>query len=172
MLDNRMPFEALYRTPPDLLGARLWGCKVWVHNDSGSKLDVCAYEGWLLGFDVDSQAHRIYWPDSTTVSVKWNVYFASAVQLEGEELQILVMNSKQTATPDTPTTPITPTEASAPAPEQQPAELCRSTCICKPLQIICNLQSSEGIAHPNTNALSLEPGLQVPAEDPEEAGGV
>ena len=44
-LDGRMPFEALYRTTPDLSEARPWGCKVWVHDDTGSKLGICTYEG-------------------------------------------------------------------------------------------------------------------------------
>jgi len=45
-LDGKTPFEALYRTPPDLLEAHLWGCKAWVHNNTGSKLSVCAHKGW------------------------------------------------------------------------------------------------------------------------------
>ncbi len=39
-LDGKMPFEALFGTPPDLSGLRLWGCPVWVHDASGVKLNV------------------------------------------------------------------------------------------------------------------------------------
>ena len=46
VLDNRTPFEALYGTPPDLSGAHLWGCKVWVHDDSRFKLDVL--HSWVI----------------------------------------------------------------------------------------------------------------------------
>jgi len=45
MLDGRMPFKALYRTTPNLLEARPWGCKVWVHDNTGSKLGVHAHKG-------------------------------------------------------------------------------------------------------------------------------
>jgi len=40
VLDGKMPFKALFGTPPDLLGLRLWGCPIWVHDASGAKLDV------------------------------------------------------------------------------------------------------------------------------------
>jgi hypothetical protein len=59
-LDAKMPFEALFRTLPNLSVAHLWGCKVWVHDNTRSKLNTRMHEGWWLGFDVDSQAHRIY----------------------------------------------------------------------------------------------------------------
>ena len=54
VLDAKMPFEALFGTPPDLLVTHLWSCKVWVHDDTGSKLDACACKGRWLGFKVDS----------------------------------------------------------------------------------------------------------------------
>jgi hypothetical protein len=60
VLDAKTPFEALFGTPPDLSVAHLWGCKVWVHDDTGSKLDARAREGWWLSFDLNSRAHRIY----------------------------------------------------------------------------------------------------------------
>ena len=53
-LDTKMPFKVLFRTPPNLLVAHLWGCKVWVHDDTGSKLDACTRKGQWLGFNVDS----------------------------------------------------------------------------------------------------------------------
>jgi len=132
-LDTKTPSEALFRTPPDLSVAHLWGCKVWVHDDTGSKLDARAREGRWLGFDVDSRAHRVYWPQSTTVSVERNVYFASAGPLEGEELRIDSISSKQTAAPDTPLTSTSPLPLSSPTmsspsqalePDSPPVPLC------------------------------------------------
>jgi len=176
VLDGKTPFEALYRTPPDLSEARLWGCKAWVHNDTGSKLSVRTREGWWIGFDLNSRAHRIYWPKSNSVSVKQNVYFVSAAQLEGEEFRVPTMGSKPTATPDTPTssklhsTPIPSSEPSAPEqiqePDNLPVQLCQSTRIRKPLHIIRNLQSGEGVADPHTQALEASVG------NLEESGGV
>ena len=168
-LDTKAPFEALFGTPPDLSVAHLWGCKVWVHGDTGSKLDARAHEGRWLGFDIDSWAHRIYWPQSiTTVSVERNVYFASAGPLEGEELWIDPIGSKQTAVPDTPSTltsplpPSSPTQSSispsqAPEPDSPQVPLRRSTCIPQPSRIIRELQAGIGISSD---------------DDPEESGGV
>jgi hypothetical protein len=168
VLDTKMPFEALFGTPPDLSVAHLWGCKVWVHDDTGSKLNARAREGWWLGFNLDSRAHRIYWSQSTTVNVERNVYFASAGPLEGEELQTDPIGSKQTATLDTPLTstspllPSSPTQSSpsppqAPKPDSPPVPLHRSACIPKPSCIICELQAGVRVSG---------------ADDPEELGGV
>ena len=168
VLDTKTPFEALYGTPPGLLVAHLWGCKVWVHDDTRSKLDAHAREGQWLSFDVDAQAHRVYWFQSTTVSVEWNVYFASASPLEGEKLWIDPIGSKQTAVPDTPSTLTSPSPPSSPTlsspsplqalePDSLPVLLRQSMHIPKPLCIICELQ--DGVGYSGNN-------------DPEEAGGV
>jgi len=188
-LDNKTPFEALFGSPPDLSGLHLWGCNVWVHDDSGSKLDVHARKGRWLGFDVDAQAHRVFWPKAGTVSVERNVYFTSAAPLEGEQLHIPVIDSEQTAAPDTPSTsnvlspPIAPIRSPpsslspvrAQQPDVPPIPLRRSSCIRMPSRIVRDLQAGEGVVHSGTNAPCIAPGLQVPGdfvEDPKEAGGV
>ena len=147
-LDNKTPFEALYRMTPDLSDVQLWGCKAWVHDDKWSKLDTRAREGRWLSFDVDARAHRIYWPNSGTVSVERDVYFVSAGLLEGEEPYFRIISSEQTAAPDTPSTADSSSSSpspSSPSSSPEPAQLHRSTCIRKPSRIICNLQSGEGI---------------------------
>lgn len=55
-LDGKMPFQVLFRRPPDLSSRRVWGCRVWVHDPDRSKLDVRAREVRLLGFHVDAKA--------------------------------------------------------------------------------------------------------------------
>jgi len=177
-LDGKTPFEALYGTPPDLSEARLWGCKAWVHDDTGSKLDVCAREGRWIGFDLDSRAHRVYWPKSDSVSVERNIYFATTAQLEGEELQVPTVSSKLTAAPDTPTSskpnsPSIPSSEPSPSapehvqePDNPPVELHRSTRIRKPSHRIRDLESGEGVTDLCTQA------LEASAGDPEESGGV
>ena len=172
MLDGKTPFEVLYGTPPNLLEARLWGCKAWVHDDTRSKLDVHAHEGCWISFDLDSWAHRVYWPKSDSVSVERNIYFAMAVQLEGEELQVPTVSSEPTATPDTSTSSKSNSEPSPSAPKQvqepdnPPVELCRSMQICKPSCRIRDLESREGVTNLRTQALKASAG------DPEESGGV
>ena len=172
-LDNKTPFEALYRTTPDLSDIQLWGCKVWVHDDKWSKLDTRTCEGWWLGFDINARAHRIFWPSSGTVSVEWDVYFVSAGPLKGEDPYFQIVSSEQTAAPDTPSTSdlasshVSPIQSLPSLSSPKPVQLCQSTHICKPSHIICNLQSGEGVT-------SLSPNLHIPSafiEDPEESGG-
>ena len=63
-LGNTMPFEQLYGQKPSLANMPKWGQKVWVHTDSGSKLDAWAVEGHWLGYNGDStHAHCIYLAD-------------------------------------------------------------------------------------------------------------
>jgi hypothetical protein len=105
-LKNRTPTQVLGNvTPYERLTGPEWGQRVWVHDDSGSKLDKCATEARWVGYDEDStHAHRIYWPTAHKVSVKRNVRFTS----------------------DTVTVPLPATSPSSsapqPAPQQQPQQ--------------------------------------------------
>jgi hypothetical protein len=110
MLGGKTPWEALYRTPPNLSCLKCFGATAWVHDDTGSKLQLRAREGWWIGFDVESHGHRIYWPANKSVSVKQNVYFAAAEQLEGEHMDI----------PTSQTPPSKLHAASTPAPTSSP----------------------------------------------------
>jgi hypothetical protein len=49
---------------PDLKGLHEFGARVWVHDTSNDKLGARAKEGRWIGFDEESNAHRIYWPDT------------------------------------------------------------------------------------------------------------
>ena len=54
----------------------IWGQVVWVHDTSGGKLDPHAREGRWVGFDTNSNAHRIYWPEKRSITVERSVTFA------------------------------------------------------------------------------------------------
>ena len=170
-LDGKTPFEALYDHPPDLSSLRRWGCNVWVHDATGSKLDMRACEARWLGYDTDTKTHRVYWPDSGTVAIERNVYFGTAAPLEGEQNIIVpTIRGEQPAAPHIPSmpptaTPPTPAQDSAPEP---PVQLRRSTRPRKPSRLVRDLQSGEGTA-----AASHMRGLQLPGsyEEEEEAGG-
>ena len=74
------PYEQLYGSKPDLGGVPEWGQRIWVHQDSGSKLDGRAAEARWVGFDSDStHAHRVYWPGKNSVSVERNIKFPPAI---------------------------------------------------------------------------------------------
>src|SRR6266702_759951 len=77
-LGNITPYERLHGQKPNLAGVPEWGQRVWVHTDTGSKLDGQAIEGRWVGYDRNStHAHRIYWPSKNSVSVERNIRFAS-----------------------------------------------------------------------------------------------
>src|SRR5580658_2869541 len=76
VLGNVTPFERLTGQKPNLAGVPEWGQRVWVHNDSGTKLDRRAMEARWVGYDEDStHAHRVYWPNAHKVSVECNIRF-------------------------------------------------------------------------------------------------
>jgi len=172
-LDGRTPFEALYSCPPNLSCLRSWGCHVWVHNPDRSKLDVRAREARWLGFDVDARAHRVFWPGPGNVTVECNIYFRTSALSEGEETHIPALRGKQSDAPTTPTTssmptlpvsaPPAPVQPPTPMPASQLPPLRHSSCTRKPLRLVRDLQSGEGV------------GMHLPgslAEESEEAGGV
>ncbi|KIK18398.1 hypothetical protein PISMIDRAFT_109475 [Pisolithus microcarpus 441] len=81
----------LYHKPPNLAKTPVWGCHVKVHDTSSSKLDMQARDRHWVGFDPESDSHRIYWPDTCSIGIKWSVTFEhqevtkpSSVSLEGE----------------------------------------------------------------------------------------
>ena len=45
----------------------IWGHVVWVHDTSGGKLDPRTCEGRWVGFDTNSNAHHIYWPEKRSI---------------------------------------------------------------------------------------------------------
>jgi hypothetical protein len=47
-LQGLTPYEALTGNKPDLTDLRIWGCQVWVHDSTGSKLDSRAKEGYWV----------------------------------------------------------------------------------------------------------------------------
>ncbi|KAG2737695.1 hypothetical protein P692DRAFT_201732767, partial [Suillus brevipes Sb2] len=63
VLDNKTPYEMLYKKAPNLKNLPVWGCHVKVHSPNGSKLDMRATDGRWMGFDHDSNGHRVYLPE-------------------------------------------------------------------------------------------------------------
>ena len=77
-IGNITPYKRLTGQKPSLAGVPKWGQRVWVYNDSGTKLDKHATEARWVGYDTDStHAHHIYWPDAHKVSVERNIKFTA-----------------------------------------------------------------------------------------------
>ena len=74
--NNTTPYEKLYGNKPNLSGVPEWGQLIWVHSDTGTKLDACGVEARWIGYDAQStHAHRVYWPNKQSVSVERNIKF-------------------------------------------------------------------------------------------------
>ena len=74
-LDNTTPFEVLTSSKPDISNLQVWGQKVWVHDQNGTKLNGRAKKGYWVGVDDESRAHRIYWPEKRSVTVERSIKF-------------------------------------------------------------------------------------------------
>lgn len=57
-LNGRTPHEVVYGKKPNLSGLHEWGSRVWVHDNTSSKLDGRAKEGHWMGFDDESKGHQ------------------------------------------------------------------------------------------------------------------
>src|SRR6266849_8487652 len=98
VLGNTTPYEQLTGQKPNLAGVPEWGQRVWVHSDSGTKLDGRASEARWVGYDEDStHAHRIYWPDTHKVSVERNIRFTA----QSVTVSVPTSQSSQPAMPST-----------------------------------------------------------------------
>ncbi|KIK14931.1 hypothetical protein PISMIDRAFT_16919 [Pisolithus microcarpus 441] len=82
-LGTKTPYKMLYHKPPNLTKIPVWGCHVKVHDNTGSKLDMRARDGYWVGFDPESDGHRIYWPDTRSIGIKRSVTFERREQLSG-----------------------------------------------------------------------------------------
>ena len=49
---------------------------MWVHDHSTGKLGIQMKKGYWVGFDHQTNRHRIYWPEKHTVRVEKSVVFS------------------------------------------------------------------------------------------------
>ncbi|KAJ2994795.1 hypothetical protein NUW54_g7491 [Trametes sanguinea] len=74
-LDGRTPYEAFWGKKPNLAHLHPWGCEVRVHSPGGSKLASRATAARWVGFDEETDAHRIYWPERRAITIERSVKF-------------------------------------------------------------------------------------------------
>ena len=155
---------------PNLSDLREWGSVVWVHDDSGSKLDGHAKEGRWVGFDEQSKGSRVYWPEKHTVTVEHSVTFTGPVVvdgLEGEKLtepEHLVKLPSPTPISETPTDSDEQTPASVNNPNTEPAAESRPESrpqrVRKPTQYVLDVLRGRGTATGLAARPVMPPGLQ------------
>jgi hypothetical protein len=70
--------ECLTGCKPNLAGLPEWGQRMWVHAGKSSKLGKYAMLVHWIGYDKGSpHAHRIYWPETWSVTAERNVRFTA-----------------------------------------------------------------------------------------------
>ena len=105
-LEGKTPYEVFHGAKPNLRGLPEFGARVWVHNPDGSKLDGRSVVGRWVGYDEDSSGHRIYSPDTRTVSIQHsikfdsgevNVYLPQVGSIEGERVKSSIEQSTRSS---------------------------------------------------------------------------
>ena len=118
--DGATPYELSTGLKPDLRFVPVWGSKVIVHSDSGSKLDSRGLSGRWVGFSMMSKGHKIYWPTRRTVSVERNVTMVPTKVVEfrsrfqGEYIPISFDEMQCSESSSTPSTPLNISTHSSP----------------------------------------------------------
>jgi transposase InsO family protein len=103
-LGDTTPFEILTGRKPDLSKIHPWGCKVRVHDTSGSKLDGRSRIGRWVGLDEEtSDGHRIYWQERRTITVERSVKFTFEEEVV---VGVLPLEGENEPTVEQPTEPV------------------------------------------------------------------
>ena len=76
VIGHTTPFKWLYCLKPNLAGVPEWGQVVWVHHNTGNKLNMHVEDTNWVSYDQNStHAHRIYWPSCRIITVEQNLKF-------------------------------------------------------------------------------------------------
>ena len=74
----RTPHEAIYGTVPDISYFQIFGCKAWVHNDKGKKLDPKAKPMTFIGYEPGSKAYCLWDSKEHKIVVSTHVTFSES----------------------------------------------------------------------------------------------
>ena len=64
----KTPYEALTRTKPNLCNMHVFGAKCYAYQQNAKKLDPRSQKGIFVGYDRDSPAYLVYFPEVNTIS--------------------------------------------------------------------------------------------------------
>jgi hypothetical protein len=162
-LKGHTPYEAINGKPPNLRNLPEWGCKVWVHDTKTGKVGTRAKEGRWVGYDENSNANRIYWPDKRSVAVERNVKFSQTYEPTPLDDDMVLEGENEPL--DETTSSTLPPAPPAPMPEVEPQR--RSSRTRKPSQYIRDIQAGKGSAQ-GKNRPELPRGMTVPEATIEE----
>ena len=171
---GKTPYELVYGRKPDLSNLKEWGTPVWVHNASGTKLDGRGREGRWVGFEEESNAHRIYFEDKRMVRIERSIKFTSG--------DVLVPTETTPAQESVKPTPVTPQQPpgnsetrgpppSVPEPQQAVQNIEeRSKRFRKPSKYVRSLQEGEGTIDGRSSHSKIPLGIQLDEIMSEEDG--
>ena len=74
-LDGKTPYEMATGVKPHLAGIQEFGAAAYVKDLTAGKLDARARKGRFVGYDAESKAYQIYFPEHRIVSVERDVTF-------------------------------------------------------------------------------------------------
>ena len=75
LLEWRTPYEALTGRVPDVSHFHVFGCRAWVHNNKGKKLDAKSIPMIFVGYESGSKAYRLWDPKSHRIVISSDVQF-------------------------------------------------------------------------------------------------
>jgi len=149
----------------------VWGLRVWVHVEGGTKLGGHVVEGRWVGIDENSpNGCRVYWPEKCSVSVERNVYWgptsAEPLSRKGEQEESNLPNAILTAPP-----PVPVTRAALPAPvilippkvAPPPDDLPAEKRVHKPSQHVADILAGQGNIGQHGQP-TVPRGMQLPTE--------
>ncbi|MCO5614741.1 hypothetical protein L7F22_069025 [Adiantum nelumboides] len=125
-LQDMTPFQAYYGRKPTVSHFRVFGCSAFVHipKEKRQKLDFKSRKLLFLGYSAESDAYRLYDPDTMTTTVSRDVVFDESfiTSAEGAAAQPIPILSPPSL-PDPPASPVITPSTSHPVPPIQPPDV-------------------------------------------------
>ncbi|MCO5594613.1 hypothetical protein L7F22_048646 [Adiantum nelumboides] len=125
-LQDMTPFQAYYGRKPTVLHFRVFGCSAFVHipKEKRQKLDFKSRKLLFLGYSAESDAYRLYDPDTRTTTVSRDVVFDESfiTSAEGATAQPIPILPPPSL-PDPPASPVITPSTSHPVPPIQPPDV-------------------------------------------------
>ncbi|MCO5586438.1 hypothetical protein L7F22_040378 [Adiantum nelumboides] len=125
-LQDMTPFQAYYGRKPTVTHFRVFGCSAFVHipKEKRQKLDFKSRKLLFLGYSAESDAYRLYDPDTRTTTVSRDVVFDESfiTSAEGAAAQPIPILPPPSL-PDPPASPVITPSTSHPVPPIQPPDV-------------------------------------------------
>ncbi|MCO5572664.1 hypothetical protein L7F22_026422 [Adiantum nelumboides] len=125
-LQDMTPFQAYYGRKPTVSHFRVFGCSAFVHipKEKRQKLDFKSRKLLFLGYSAESDAYRLYDPDTRTTTVSRDVVFDESfiTSAEGAAAQPIPILPPPSL-PDPPASPVITPSTSHPVPPIQPRDV-------------------------------------------------